>query len=937
MTVSVIMKHIMNTRLNYHKLFFSVFIFLLLISPLHAEITYDSGEKNFDFDNIKVPDYFLRNNSLYYYYENVSPERSIIVHNYFASRFGGLDWEAPLLIYRCNSFDIAPGFQVSRGLMPFVDSIPFGGVRAATYFKGGGILGYWGESSKVTDWTFASDLESYKLWGLSLRKQLGMFTSAQAGVHNFHISSNTTSQQKKSYIQTLSIASSPVAGFNARLSLGRDDKNDSLWNNDYTADDWSLSYRIGNFSLNSYGKRTGKHFGPESSFNFKRGQMDSNSTIFYRLNENLYANLSYFNFNYENPQLPDRRNNSKTIVSTLNWRINPDITTSTGFRRQNSVFQDFGGISSSNRYNQYYANIRWQRNRLSLTGDLKFYNNFSRLNGEGSYTNAQGLHANYDLTSNQRIGVFIDNDQTFLNGDNNSNRKINLGFRYSCVFPRDQGSFEVNYSQNEFYDQVLGIPIQSRSQSARLDYWLTKVFNFSGSYNRSIFPGQKSAIDSFRATLRYILTPHSDIMFSYFTNPFVTQFYIQGKPYELKNILSLQFRQSFGGSLERDFSKRVAGAVRAKVRYYPKGSPDDIRELAPDMPDVYFKLDLNKLGVIEADTNGNSAAYFARIMPGNYELVLDKNKLDNNLKVIDSYQRFLSIAPGQEKREDFLLEASSSVYIVVWNDYLGTGVLDPIYTGFEGIEVTLDGQKKDLTNQGGVVVFQNLTPGKHVVSIDPSILPPGLSPTTPDKLELELMPGKETVVSFGLQGWGNISGRVYAISTGTKDVKRPAPGVPVFTNEIQVAISDENGYYSARVPAGNHVLTVKRSAVSGYSYFVSEENVAIKVNPVDNVSTDFIISNYGTIRGQLVEVSNGSRIPVKHIGAVIYFSGDPDFIYTNDKGSFEFRELTIGEYSLEIDKDYLPAGYRLVSPEKLRIPITAGEVKEVFVELMKLK
>lgn len=909
----------------------ALLVILLLItgSPALSDFAYDSGERQFDINNIEIPDYYLRQNAFYHYYENQNDHRLIITHNYFSNRLNRFNWEAPLFIYRSQKIDLIAGNQLSTSTNIFMDKIPFQGIRASTYFSKSALLAYWGNSANANNWNyFTSDLKDYGIAGLVYKNQLGRYSSLRAGIHSYFVEEMGG---KRNYIYTASYASRPLYGLTFSFTVGLDDPGEgAVLYGDNSAFNWNFDYKSGRMRLKSSIERLGKEFGLPVIFNYKRGQEDQNHQFEYDFGNNLIATVNYQAYRLDNTDLTDTFIRTNTLTNKLLWKVGKNTDLSFGTRHLSNRGIRNGDLSYDVSRLEYFvsAEQKWDNLRLSLF--LQRYKDRHLLEDTSGKYNSEQFLARYDISDNQQLAL-IYNNYRFLDvevGGSSNNR--NLGFRYRNEFPDDKGHISLNFSRAENYGPLVGIPTQTLVESASLKYKITPLMELQSSYHQSRIPGRREDYNSFRIALSYLLSEHSEISASYFSNPFEALLYIYDQPFKLKNVVSIQLRQSFGGPLNKQFQKRWRGKIKCRAKYFPAGNPEKIQPLRQDMKPVTFMLkkDSEKLEEVRTDKEGQ--ALFEKIKPGEYRVQVDSEKLGRHLKIHDSPSRKVNLTPGRTRFEDFLFEAYSSAYVVAWNDLKGDGKLPTPYTGFRGVKIILDGKKTAVTDHNGVVKFTDLTPGVHNIRVDPESLPRGVKFSGDHQKEVDLAAGIETVVLFSLRGWGEIRGKVTCIPRGkTPPETASAANVPIEVDGRQVAITDESGSYRARVPAGSHVITAAVEKTESGTYFPQKRKFKIDVEPAQVVETDFTFAYYGKIKGQVFEMVNGKKMPLKRGGIVINFTGEPSYVYTDDEGKYEFSELKIGKYSVSIDPGYIPENYNIISPAEKTVFIESGAEKTV--------
>ncbi len=908
------------------KTAFLIVILCLMTCPSFGQLEFDSGRKPFDINRLRIPTYYLEKNSLYHYYENKVDENLLMLHNYITSRLGKIQLEAPLAIYRTPEYDIVAGNQMVGNILPFSDRIPFQGARIARYFPSGAVMAYAGNSDKANNYArpFQRNARDYNLSGLVAKWQVLHNTTVQAGVHQYRVhevdDSNNTNV-------LLSIATSPRYGMKGDVTLGWDSKGTGYsLKGPNTALEWNFNYDWNRLNINSSYRRIGAQYGPELDFHFFRGQTNQSHILTYRLSPKLRAYLSYREMKYDPMDRPTSAYKNNYIYNQLTYALDRRTELGAGADQYES-----NNLSTGTHQTRQgvFGRVRHRMGKADLSYEYRHSKDSGSNNPDSTRFHSHSTGINYNFTPGHILGMSYNNYRN-ISTDSRSNRNTsNIGLRYRYTLPNEKGNININYNRNQYFDPVLQAPYYGNTQSANMEYWFSQLVGVRGGYYQSENTGRNTSYSGFSTSLIYLYSPNSELRLSYFSNPMETIYYVQDQPVKMKNIVALQLRQSFGGPLQREFLSRWNGAITSRVYYTPKGEMS-FSPLTGDMPRVPLVLKSQDLGNYYQTTDEKGEASFRDIIPGTYNLDIDRDKLDPHLNLLGDYSKVVDIAPGTRRTIDFNFEANSSVYAVVWNDFDGSGEIGTPYTGFEGVKVRLNNDKVITTDSNGVARFRDLPPGRAVVEVLPDSFPKGIQSNTPERLEMDLLPGRENLAKFGLQGWGYITGTVRVVPVGRdKSVTEPAVNVPIIVGRETVGQTDEEGRYRVRVPAGSHQLTTGFKRYNFRAYPVTEEIFTAQVEPELDVSRDFTLALSGRIRGQLYEMVDGREVEFRQGGVVIDFTGTPDFLYTDSQGGFLFEDLKVNGYTVSIDPQYVPEGYRLISPDTLKVNILSGQDKDV--------
>ena len=104
-----------------------------------------------------------------------------------------------------------------------------------------------------------------------------------------------------------------------------------------------------------------------------------------------------------------------------------------------------------------------------------------------------------------------------------------------------------------------------------------------------------------------------------------------------------------------------------------------------------------------------------------------------------------NVREGLRDRVDFGLTTQSGIFGIVYVDKNGNGTPDKGDIFKNRIKILLDGKSVQMTDSNGVYFFKNISPGKHVISIDMVTLSPDLMPQIKVRNELTVVEGSTYV------------------------------------------------------------------------------------------------------------------------------------------------------------------------------------------------
>jgi len=259
---------------------------------------------------------------------------------------------------------------------------------------------------------------------------------------------------------------------------------------------------------------------------------------------------------------------------------------------------------------------------------------------------------------------------------------------------------------------------------------------------------------------------------------------------------------------------------------------------------------------------------------------------------------------------------SPRVFGTVYFDADGDDKSDAGESGIPKVAVRLNGaSRKTVTDAFGNYNIPVGTGSYSVVETDPT----GYTSTTPNSVNVDLVPGQKRQIDFGddnTYAFGWIVGTVWDDKDENTVKDTGEEGIPgtilQLSNDMSVRTSP-NGYYRFTVPVGSYSVT--ETDLEGYSS-TTPNVVGATVVTGDSVTVNFgdaLGASYGTLQGYVYvdEDEDGTRdfgeAPLSDVA--ISLSNGANTL-TDSKGYYEFQ-LDPGKYDVyELD----PAGYTSTTP-----------------------
>ncbi|MBI2251265.1 MAG: hypothetical protein HYU63_00615 [Armatimonadetes bacterium] len=431
---------------------------------------------------------------------------------------------------------------------------------------------------------------------------------------------------------------------------------------------------------------------------------------------------------------------------------------------------------------------------------------------------------------------------------------------------------------------------------------------------------------NYSLNLTFLVNKNAQLIAEYRYNPLNIVYFDVNQPLDLGRVFSVQLKQSFGGSFEKVIERKWNGKIIIKMLYKSANEND---KKVYDLKKARVSID----GENFSETNDEGEAYFEDISPGKHKIKVYLKEIGANFVPLGKTNLEINLMPSETKEISFLFKAYSSIYAIVWNDVDNSHKIPQAYFGFSNLKIDLIAPDNRITNMlsgdDGTAYFKKIIPGRYKITVWKDSIPEGMVPTTPLSLDLELSPGDEKVIGFGIKGYGEISGKVSLVRIGSQNVFEPFSDIKIKMDGIAIGASDEKGEFLITVPAGGHIFE------PGYSveyYLIDEKTEKIMILPAKKAFQEYKLVKYGKIIGKINFKENVSLKQFSKESIVIILKGaqgEEEFVYTDKNGLFIFNNLKMGKYKVILDKSYIPEGLKSSSPLINEVVINSGDIIKV--------
>ncbi|HEX4962858.1 MAG TPA: SdrD B-like domain-containing protein, partial [Thermoanaerobaculia bacterium] len=378
----------------------------------------------------------------------------------------------------------------------------------------------------------------------------------------------------------------------------------------------------------------------------------------------------------------------------------------------------------------------------------------------------------------------------------------------------------------------------------------------------------------------------------------------------------------------------------------------------PGVPNVVVEL-LDENGVlVETAITDGSGHYMFEVEAFTYTVQISAGNFSSEGNPLFGYNPTtpeactVTIVNGNILTCDFGFRKPGSIGDRVWNDVNGNGVQDPGEPGINDVLVQLldsGGNVVDeaVTAGDGIYNFTNVTPGDYTVSVDPSFLPGGATPTydldgvsTPNTAAVTLASGaSRTDVDFGYQGDATVGDRVWNDRNGNGVQDAGEPGINGVTvqlvdfnnNVIDTKVTSGDGIYNfTHVLENQYTVQIVTSTLpAGYNETYDLDD---GVGPFNTPDAAVVLVFAGSHHDEVdfgyrsnATASVGDRVWLDSNGNGVQDAGEPglngvtvqlldannvivDSATTSGDGNYTFTGLAAGNYSVRVLAGSLPAG-----------------------------
>lgn len=656
---------------------------------------------------------------------------------------------------------------------------------------------------------------------------------------------------------------------------------------------WEAAWFGPRFSVAGRQEAHGRAYGPTNQENFRQGNDTFTIDGRWQVAPELEFNQSWHRFRYESPvDQPSLTTRQEVLQSQLAWTPRPGLRVSARHRTL------LAGAGAGPDQRQWADNLDlWWSPRDDLALNLGYEGLRGELGPRSGQVNA-GL--SYSLTPQDRFGFTWGRTSFDLGAQVQALDQS--GVSYQRTFG-ESGRLRAEYRTSSGYG------LASSTASLGADLRPDPRWRLSAGVNRSLSTGfANTALDLGVAWLR---DEHTEVALQFQSNPILTQGFVgTGTPVP-PQWLTLTVNQSWGGGMETDFRSRLRPQVAVRARYRVPGRPD------------WLPLEGARV-VVDGDARTLSAAGEARLdlAPGEYLVRLDTQALGPNFEVAGGDRRPLRLEPASREDLQFDVTAWSSVRAVVFQDLDATGAPAVGYVPVAQVPVLLDGEVSEATGPDGVARFRRLEGDRARVALPPGALPPGVVATTPSEVEVSLKPGRETVVLFGVRGMGRLRGSVRLIPQGGVAPGPGPAGVRLLLKGRVLGTTGPDGTFDVEAPSGRLDLQVD-PAGTGLDAYLATPLPPVDLAPEAVVELEPVLALRGSLTVRLGRPLAG--VPITR--------EDGSFLYTDSAGQVVFRRLPMGTYEVSFPPGYLPAGHRLVGPERRRVDLRSGDRQIVEFEI----
>jgi len=836
-------------------------------------------------------DTWVKQQALGHYLEWSSDDLDLSLWNYYSALGEGSPrLRFPLLVLQSKrSFSLAVGAQQGLNIDPALAFLPFEGVRGELDLKDLRVGVAIGRTTQPDLFRLlGTDYAHYKLASAHLNFPLSDQGAGRVALT--YLGSDRDAEQH--WLAGLELDPQWDPGLAATLAVSRDLGSTQ---GDASMYRWTLSHRDPQWDVLLRQYHVGNGFGPRLDFFSLQGTDLLSADLNWRPQDGLQFTESFRLSKFDSTPLGRFSSTSSTQWSQgVQW--SPSEGLDVALRYQQSQLQ------SGQRTNQQSTLEGRLKHRLNSQFSWEIYRtqqNLLSLGVNQTYTN-QGVSANYSPSEAGSLFARVESSRSQGPLYEQKNQYWSAGYSYRL--PQDGGDVSLGLGQYSFASP--GISSSFFSLTGRANLRLSPRWRFQAQHERGSFVGRTLA------EISYLWDHNQEFVAGYRHDP---QFFA-GLPLDLgiapTEAFYLQLRQSWGGPLQKSFESRLDPRIRVRVWAHP--------------PDSDEQIPLSNVGVqlgekIQISTNEAGEALLVS-KAGSYPLTIDAGLYGANYE-FQEVSKELDLHEADREEVDFSATAWSSLRAVTFNDEAGKGTLPMGYVPVQDIPVQVAEQTK-LSNRLGMTDFLKLKPGKYLASIDTSRLAPGFVLTTPAVAELEIGPGQQATLPFGVQGRATLAGQVRL--RGKPNLPRP---VNLYLGETWLCKTDSDGRFAVSVPAGTLNLKLNWSELGGDCYAVESAPQDWVIQPNQKAEVNFVGSRYARLKVRFRRQGK----PLIQGGIAVQLS-EQNFVYTDENGVAQFDEVPEGKVTLQVVKETLPQGTetRPLAP----IQIGPGEVREIWVDTL---
>jgi hypothetical protein len=166
---------------------------------------------------------------------------------------------------------------------------------------------------------------------------------------------------------------------------------------------------------------------------------------------------------------------------------------------------------------------------------------------------------------------------------------------------------------------------------------------------------------------------------------------------------------------------------------------------------------------------------------------------------------------------------------------------------------------------------------------------------------------------------GIISGHAFydpASSSRYAPSLRGVDGAEVWLDGTRMTHTDEHGYYwFGGIPYGDHRIEIKYSSSEPY-FFTTDSQKTVPINSTVDFGLNFVQGYiYGFLR-------NDAGAPIAGVALLLQAEGVSRRVISGGEGSFRFRGLNAGTYTVVPEAASFPSGYDLQDVEEKTVAVT---------------